>query len=142
MEKNVDNKCSICGCQIHRGGNDYAKPDTNGRSHATSHHCVAKRFFYHENQIFDKNEYITQQDILELCYECHEELLHNPIFFRIDIERFAQLARLNHFNEKRKSNNRKKIAGRIRLLHEVIEQGIKTLLEQKNTKPGRHLSVI
>ena len=64
------------------------------------------------------------------CYECHEELLHNPVFLPKDIEAFARLVKARKLNEKQKTVNRKKIAGRITLLHEVIEAGLEKLSEQ------------
>jgi hypothetical protein len=62
-----------------------------------------------------------------LCYECHEELIHNPVFLLEDIERFAALVRERGLSEECKSNDRAKIAGRIRLLREVIDAGLHSL---------------
>src|SRR5690348_3107690 len=39
-----DERCVLCGCRVHRRG-VYATPTVEGRSHATSHHYVAERFF-------------------------------------------------------------------------------------------------
>ena len=69
-----------------------------------------------------------QQQDGQFCYECHEELLHNPVFLSTDISRFAKLVELRNLNESKKPKNKDKIAGRIVLLHEVIEKGIKALL--------------
>lgn len=63
------------------------------------------------------------------CYECHEELLHNPVFTEIDMQRFARLVRLRELDEDVKPPSREKLAGRIRLLHDVIEIGLRSLDE-------------
>ena len=129
------NKCRICGCRIHREG-EYAKPTIRGRSHATRHHYVAERFFGRSatrkgeprEPIFKNCPWGVERQREEFCYECHEELLHNPVLLHTDIERFAELVRLRGFNESQKSVSKDKIARRIELLHEVIEKGIKSLL--------------
>ncbi len=61
------------------------------------------------------------------CYECHEELLHNPVFIPEDILRFSELVRKRGLGEDKKTASREKLAGRIRLLHDVIEAGLRTL---------------
>ena len=75
------------------------------------------------------------------CYECHEELLHNPVLLREDVARFAELVRMRGLAEKVKSEDRSKLAGRIFLLHEVIARGLNTLLgeataERQNKSPN------
>ena len=64
------------------------------------------------------------------CYECHEELLHNPVFLPGNVQAFANLVTARNLNENQKTEDRKKIAGRIKLLHEVIEAGLEKLAEQ------------
>ena len=132
----MDSTCVICGCRIHREG-EYAQPTIKGRSHATRHHYVAKRFFSRSNSkgkprepVFkkDPSEFKQQQQDEQFCYECHEELLHNPVFLSTDISGFAKLVELRNLNESKKPKNKDKIAGRIVLLHEVVEKGIKALL--------------
>ena len=58
------------------------------------------------------------------CYDCHEELLHNPVLLPDEIDKFAKLVGLRGLNESKKTNSKQKLAGRIMLLHEVIERGI------------------
>ncbi len=130
--------CAICGCRIHREG-DYAKPSAKGRSHATKHHYVAERFFGRSSNrrgeqrepIFQKCPWNLEGQTEEFCYECHEELFHNPVFLRDDVEKFAELVKLRKLSEREKTTNRDKLAGRIKLLHEVLAQGIERLLEAK-----------
>ncbi len=126
--------CAICGCKLHRSG-DYAKPSVKGRSHATGHHYVAERFFgrsanrknTQREPIFKSCPWGVEGETAAFCYECHEELIHNPVFLPEDIKAFAKLVRARRLHETTKSKDRDKIAGRIKLLHEVIQAGGKLL---------------
>jgi hypothetical protein len=64
------------------------------------------------------------------CFECHEELLHNPVLLPVDVERFAELVRMRGLSDAVKTEDRSRIAGRIGLLHDVITHGLKTLREE------------
>jgi hypothetical protein len=129
-------RCAICGCRLHRGS-EYAQPTTKGRSHATKHHYVAERFFgrsanrpgEQREQVFRVCPWGFEGQSEVFCYECHEELIHNPVFLPPDIRGFAELVRLRNLDEQEKTESREKLAGRIGLLHEVLERGIQTLLE-------------
>jgi hypothetical protein len=124
--------CTICGCELHRSG-EYAKPTVKGRSHATKHHFVAERFFGRSSNrkgtkrepIFKNCPWNVEGQTTVFCYECHEELIHNPIFLPEDIKSFAELVLSKGLNESKKSSSRDKIAERIRLLHEVIQNGLR-----------------
>lgn len=130
-------RCAICGCKLHRSG-EYAKPTVLGRSHATRHHHIAERFFGRSKNrpgttrepIFAACPWSAEGSTSVFCYECHEELLHNPVFLDSDIRLFAELVESAGLNEDEKPEDREKIAGRIRLLHQVIEAGLKTISEQ------------
>lgn len=130
-------RCTICGCRLHREG-DYARPTVRGRSHATEHHFVAERFFGRSgNRPGTTREAIFKQCPWEaegkkgvFCYECHEDLLHNPVLLPEDVSHFAQLVRLRGLHEKEKDDSRKKLAGRILLFHEVISAGLRALQSQ------------
>ena len=123
--------CMICGCQVHHNG-DYAKPTIQGRSHATKHHYVAERFFGHSpnratftrQAIFAKCPWGLKRQTAVFCYECHEELLHNPVLTPAEIEAFRDLIAKHGLNEEVKGNTREKIAGRIQLLNKVIAAGL------------------
>ena len=133
--------CAICGCIIHREG-EYAKPSIKGRSHATKHHNIAERFLGRSRNrrgeqrepIFKECPWDIEGETEEFCYECHEELLHNPVLLQADIKKFAELVKLRKLNETRKTKSKDKIAGRIKLLHEVLEFGIEKLLEIERHK--------
>ena len=132
MRRNTTEKCAICGCRLHRDG-DYAKPTVKGRSHATKHHYVAERFFgrsanrpgTQRRPIFESCPWGMMGRTVVFCYECHEELLHNPILLPEDIARFAELVKLCGLSEKAKTGGRDKIRGRIQLLHKVIATGLR-----------------
>ena len=95
-----DSRCAICGCLVHRAG-DYAKPTPKGRSHATEHHNVAERFFGRSGNrpgsqregAFTTCPWGVERQTSLLCYECHEELLHNPVFMTDDLQLFGELVR-------------------------------------------------
>jgi len=131
----MDETCAICGCRLHRSG-EYAKPTILGRSHATSHHHVAERFFGRSTNrkgtqreaMFDGCPWDHEREVAVFCYECHEELIHNPVILPEDIRRFAQLVRLRGLSEETKTTDRSLIAGRIRLFQEVIAKGIAAVL--------------
>ena len=128
-------RCALCDCPLTRG-NFYAKPTIEGRAHATRHHYVAERFFGrsanrpHEQRvpILSKDSWGVEGKTATFCYECHEELLHNPVFLPEDIERFRRLVHLKGLDEESKTESREKLAGRIKLLHDIIERGILALL--------------
>jgi hypothetical protein len=131
-------KCAICGCELHRTEGTYALPTAEGRSHASKHHFVAERFFGRSNnrrgtqreRIFDTCPWGVEGQAATFCYDCHEELLHNPILLPDDIVRFGRLVRDRSLHEDLKTESRDKIAGRIQLFHEVIERGLQELTKK------------
>lgn len=127
-------KCAICGCPLHRDG-EYAKPTVKGRSHATKHHYIPERFFGRSKNrqgtqregIFDDCPWNAEGKTVVFCYECHEELIHNPVFLPADLDAFSTLVIERGLSEEYKVESREKIAGRIKLLHEVIQRGLMEL---------------
>jgi hypothetical protein len=136
--------CAICGCPLHRRAHTYARATVDGRSHATEHHFVAERFFGRSanrrgtktDGVFRSCPWGVEGQSAVFCYECHEELLHNPVLLPSDIAAFAELVRLRGLSESEKSENREKLAGRIRLLHEVISCGLAETLTQAKQSAG------
>jgi hypothetical protein len=104
--RQIDERCGICGCRLHRTGS-YALPTPEGRSHATEHHYVAERFFgrstnrknEQRDRIFEHCPWGLERQSGVFCYECHEELLHNPVLTKADIERFAALVQRRGLSE-------------------------------------------
>lgn len=128
--------CAICNCPLHRRSGTYARPTVDGRSHATEHHFVAERFFGRSSNrrgtktegVFATCPWGVEGKSEVFCYECHEELLHNPVLLPQDIAAFAELVRRRKLSESEKRKSREKLAGRIRLLHEVISLGLAAAL--------------
>jgi|SRR5947209_2887223 len=137
-------RCAICGCLLHRTQDTYARPTVVGRSHATKHHYVAERFFGRSTNrrgtqtegIFSSCPWGHEGESVTFCYECHEELLHNPVLIPEDISRFAELVKKRGLSEDTKTENREKIARRIMLFHEVIALGLRALHEQEAKSNG------
>ena len=132
-------RCLICGCIIHREG-DYAQPTVKGRSHATSHHFVAERFFRRTKNrkkgktkpipVFVTCPWDVEGKAAVFCYECHEELVHNPVLLPKDLERLAALVRNRGLDEDAKTADRRKIGERVKLLHEAIARGLAAMLAE------------
>ena len=70
------------------------------------------------------------------CYECHEELVHNPVFLPEDISRFSELVKQRGLSERVKTDSREPIAGRVALFHEVIACGLESLLNKGDVPNG------
>jgi len=124
--------CQLCGCLLGCEKGTYAQPTISGRSYGTWHHYIAKRFFSQKDSIiFNKNYYKYTGKTEIFCYECHEELLHNPIFLPKDIDKFAMLIRRKRCGEGNQGKilKREKIGQRIMLLHKVISKGLDELLK-------------
>jgi hypothetical protein len=134
--------CAICGCGLHRVMNTYARPTVEGRSHATAHHYVAERFFGRSSNrrntkrssVFETCPWGAEGKKGTFCYECHEELLHNPVLLPDDVERFRELVQLAGLSEDRKSTSKTLMAGRIQLFQSIIARGIEELLTESRRK--------
>ena len=137
-------RCSICGCRVHHEGG-YAQPNPHGRAHATRHHYVAERFFgRNANQprqqrkpIFPSCPWEAEGKTAVFCYDCHEELLHNPVLLPEDIVTLARLVTARHINEDIKTGDRTALGERIKLLHEIIALGLQTLDPHKIRRKGK-----
>jgi hypothetical protein len=70
------------------------------------------------------------------CYECHEELLHNPVLLPEDIANLAYLVKERSLGEERKDADRSKLAGRVQLLHEALACGIQSLVQEHKERRG------
>jgi hypothetical protein len=137
-------RCAICGCPLHRTKDTYARPTVEGRSHATSHHYVAERFFGRSTNrrgtktegIFSSCPWGHEGESVVFCYECHEELVHNPILLPEDISKLAELVKSRGLSEESKTESREPIAGRVALFHEIIARGLDSLLEERAKSNG------
>jgi hypothetical protein len=102
---------------------------------------VAERFFgrsanrkdtKHQG-VFDECPWGYEGETAVFCYECHEELLHNPVFLPEEITLFAEITKRRGLSEKSKSEDRSRLAGRIKLLHEVISTGLKAVANESDS---------
>lgn len=136
--------CVICGCLVHRDGG-YAEPTPQGRSHATRHHLIPERFFGRSRNrrgtkrpgLFATCPWGLERITAVFCYECHEEMVHNPVFLPADLEALSELVRLRKLSERRKPSGRKKIAGRVVLLQEALSRGLQSLLRKERRPRAR-----
>ena len=132
-------RCAICNCRLHRIAGTYARHNPEGRSHATSHHFVAERFFGRSTNrkgtktdgIFDTCPWGVEGKSAVFCYECHEELLHNPVLLPTDVAAFSRLVNLRGLSEEEKTQYRSRLGGRVKLLHEVIAAGLAALGDKR-----------
>jgi len=135
----MDEFCAICGCLLHRE-DEYGLPTVRGRSHATAHHHIAERFFGRSSNrrgtqreaMFAECPWGHEGETTVFCYECHEELMHNPVLLPDDIQRLSELVTSRNLSEDRKTEDRTRLAGRIKLFHEVIARGIEELLAEED----------
>lgn len=131
----MNETCVICGCRLHRNKNTYASPTPEGRSHASKHHHIPERFFgrsknrrgTRRGKIFEKCPWGYERETAVFCYDCHEELLHNPVLLPEDVKKFADIVRSRGLAEDNKAESLEKIAGRIKLFHEIIQRGLEQL---------------
>ena len=134
----ADARGAVCHCRLTREKDQYAKPTLAGRRHATEHHYVAERFLGRSKNrpgtqtrgIFAGPPWPEASKTGLFCYECHEELLHDPVLLSEDVAAFAKLVQSRQLGEDEKPEDRRKIAGRIELLHEVITVGLRQLAER------------
>ena len=137
-------RCSLCGCLLIRKAGVYAGSTTEGRSHATEHHLVPERFLgrsknrpgEQRQSLFSCCPWQTERKTLTFCYECHEELLHNPVLLPDDVEKMAILVKRRGLDEDEKPADKDKIGGRIVLFHEVLAVGLKTLITEEVRNHG------
>lgn len=131
-------RCAICNCVLHRTPGTYARHNPEGRSHATKHHFVAERFFGRSSNrkgtrtdgVFDTCPWGYEGESEVFCYECHEELLHNPVLLPAEIKAYSALVEKHGLSEESKSEDRSKLAGRILLFHKVIAAGLAALVTE------------
>ena len=140
-----DKKCAICNCSLHRKKGTYANPSPEGRSHASRHHFIPERFLGRSKNrrgtqrkgIFHESPWGHEKETVVFCYDCHEELLHNPVLFPYEIKRFADLVALSGLSEINKTDSKEGIAGRIILLQKVIDRGLEAMKNETSQQANR-----
>jgi hypothetical protein len=135
MKHLVTERCKICNCKLNRS-KEYAQQTQKGRSGATKHHFVAERLFGRSSNrrgttrpaIFSTCPWNCEGRRLVLCYECHEELVHNPVLLPEDFDMLNALVCAHGLHEEEKPENREKIAGRVKLFHDAISLGLRQMV--------------
>jgi hypothetical protein len=148
VKRKAIEKCAFCNCLLHRTAGTYALATPQGRSHATKHHLVAERFFGRSTNrkgtktegVFSSCPWGQEGETKVFCYECHEELLHNPVFLLEDVERFSALVKARSLDEDLKSDDRSKLAGRVRLFQEALSIGLRKLERDEIGAPMKTVS--
>ena len=136
-------KCAICGCVLHRTKDTYGRPTIQGRSHASKHHYVPERFFgrsknrrgTQREKIFESCPWGHESEATLFCYDCHEELLHNPVLLPEDIYLFSSIVQNKGLAEHEKTASREKLGRRIMLFREIIRRGLEEVA-QGNSQSG------
>ena len=73
-------KCELCNCELIEKCKEYGKP---GFGNCISiHHCFPKRLlkFFNEEEIKEQFGLNNKNTKVVLCYDCHEEMIHNIVF--------------------------------------------------------------
>ena len=120
MDKESSNHCMLCGTKFSTKGVYATK---NGQYNRSEHHLFPARFKkYHISQrSLAKKLNVESRDFdsVHLCYECHEELLHNPVFTTKMIKELSHLMRGKSLEDK------------VITLFHVIELGIREAIKEK-----------
>jgi len=110
----------LCGIEVTTSG-VYATE--NGQHYRSKHHLVPNRFnkYRISQRSLAKKLNVETGDFISilLCYECHEELLHNPVFTTKMIKELSHLMRGKSLEDK------------VITLSRVIELGIREAIKEK-----------
>jgi hypothetical protein len=105
-----DKKCRLCSCKLIE-----KNPPNHGQKwlecHISRHHLFPKRltkYFKDEKEIKEFFKIDPKNPTITLCYQCHEEVLHNIVFSP------AILEKLN------KKMRNKDIKDRIKILYKQL----------------------
>ena len=119
MDKEATDHCMLCGIKFSTKG-VYGTE----KYHRSEHHLFPLRFKkYRINQrsLAKKLNVETQDfDSVHLCYECHEELLHNPVFTTKMIEELSHLMK------------GKRLEDKVITMFRVIKLGIREAIKEKS----------
>ena len=114
MDKETKSRCMLCGIEYSTGA-VYATE--HGRHSRGRHHLFPRRFEKYDmsQEGFAKKLDVETRDLgfVHLCYECHEELLHNPVLTAKMLDELSHLMRGKNFEDK------------VIILSHIIELGIK-----------------
>ena len=119
-DKEATDRCVLCGIKF-TTGSVYATE--SGRHKKSEHHLFPARFekFDISQRSLAKKLNVETRDFdsVHLCYLCHEELLHNPVFTTKTIEGLNHLMRGKSFED------------RVIILSRVIELGVREAVKKE-----------
>jgi len=120
-DKEAADHCVLCGIKFSTKG-VYATE--SGRYNRSEHHLFPTRFKKYrisQRSLAKKLNVGTQDfDSVHLCYECHEELLHNPVFTTKMIKELSHLMKGKSLEDK------------VITLSRVIKLGIREAIKEKS----------
>lgn len=73
-------KCKLCDCKMMEK-NEVQYGGKGAECHISRHHYFPKRFnkFFTRQEMVDNFGIKNRNEVANLCYNCHEELIHNII---------------------------------------------------------------
>jgi len=120
VDKEAADHCMLCGIEYPTG---VVYASEHGRRSRGRHHLFPRRF---EKRGISQEKLAKKLDVetrdlgfVHLCYECHEELLHNPVFTTKMIKELSHLMRGKSLEDK------------VITLSCVIELGIRGAIKEK-----------
>lgn len=116
--------CQICGKWLQKGNKGNIYGTENGMYHRSTHHLFPKRFreYFSDNDIKDLFQIEEESQKAVLCFECHEEILHNIVLNTFMISDLSTI----FWGESKKE--------RIRLFHAIFKRGIEEQLKEGTRK--------
>lgn len=87
-------KCELCDCQlVEKNDKPYGKKGSE--CHISRHHYFPKRFnrFFTSKEIKEIFGIKNKEEKVNLCYDCHEVLIHNTVFNPIILEKLKNKMR-------------------------------------------------
>ena len=127
MDKETKSQCMLCGIEYATG---VVYASEHGRRSRGRHHLFPRRF---EKRGMSQEGLARKLDVetrdlgfVHLCYECHEELLHNPVLT------IKMLDELSHLIKG------KSLEDKVVTLSRIIELGIKGAMKGGLDENYRH----
>jgi hypothetical protein len=115
--------CQICKDPLKEGNPSNIYGTADGMKHRSDHHLFPKRFkdkgYFSNDEIQKIFQIYNTEGVAVLCYECHEEIIHNII---LSDSMIADLSALLAGKDKKT---------RIKIIHEIVKKGIEIFIENK-----------
>lgn len=112
----MSSQCKICGVSLVEGNPENKYGTREGKKYISRHHLLPRRFkkdyFNDDREIKDIFGIDNGSIMLNFCYACHEEVLHNIVFNEAMVEKLSILLKDKSTKEK------------IVIIHEIIKVGL------------------